>query len=351
MPRFTPAALALLLSAMLAQANDTPMPTPTPAPAIPRLTPPELAISLTETVYLPAQVSLLEHHGRLAGRLAALCEAPGSDKLAAAREAWISANRSWRRLDSVRMGPGRQEEVMQAFDPWPLDLAALRKSIAATPADPTSPQALAEVRNQKQGLPAIEFLLFGNATPTSAALAAKQLDGNSCRFAVWIAAGLARRAQEMVYEWQGMRRGLNYDLSYPRPFLSESLTRVHAGVKELAGWKLATSVAKAAQQDFPDWRSGQSRQGIISGLDTVEHVLLGAAGGAGFEEFLLSRGKTEAVGELKTHLAQARIAVAGLPDDLAKASAERRVAAQRLTALADYIAGPFAEAMGLPLQK
>ncbi|HSC81398.1 MAG TPA: hypothetical protein VLC08_13665, partial [Chitinolyticbacter sp.] len=72
MPRFAPAALALLLSAMLAQANDTPTPTPTPAPAIPRLTPPELAISLTETVYLPAQVSLLEHHGRLAGRLAAL---------------------------------------------------------------------------------------------------------------------------------------------------------------------------------------------------------------------------------------------------------------------------------------
>lgn len=347
MPRFAPIA-AVLLSAVLAHANEAPA--PTPAPGLPRLTPPELAISLTETVYLPAQVSLLEHHGRLAGKLAALCETPSPERLAAAREAWIAADQSWRRLDSVRMGPSRQDETVQQFDPWPLDLAALRGAMDKVPDDPTSPQALAQSRELKQGLPALEYLLFGNAEPTKAPLAAKKIDA-TCRFSVWVAAGLARRAQELIYEWQGIRRGLNYDLSYPRPFLSESLTRAHAGVKELSGWKLATSISKPARQDFPDWRSGQSRQSISAGLDTVERVLLGAAGGAGFEEFLLTRGKHEVVDELKAKLAQARIAVAALPDDLVKAAAERKQASQRLTELADFIAGPFAEALALPLQK
>ncbi|GLS04607.1 hypothetical protein GCM10007860_17540 [Chitiniphilus shinanonensis] len=352
MTRSLPAALALLLCATLAHANDNPpaptQPAPAAAPAAPRLMQPQLAISLVETVYLPAQVSLLEHTGRLTGRLSALCEAPDPAKLAAAREAWIAADQAWRRIDAVRMGPARADALVAQFDPWPLDLKAVAKSVRDTPADPTSMPALGASRELKQGLPALEYILFGDAAPQQAPLAAKRID-NVCRYGLWVSAGLARRAQELVYEWQGMRRGLNYDPSYPRPFLSESLTRVVAGLRELAGWKLAQQSATPQRSDFPDWRAGVSKRSLESGLDTIERVLLGAGGGAGFDDYLSTRGKDAVVDDLKLRLANARIAVSGLPDDLSSADGERRYAQKRLNELADFISGPLVEALGIPL--
>ncbi|WP_169307283.1 imelysin family protein [Chitiniphilus eburneus] len=349
MTRSLPAALALLLCAALAHANDTvPAPTAAAAPATPRLSPPQLAISLVETVYLPAQVSLLEHTGRLTGRLSALCEAPNPTTLAAAREAWIAADQAWRRIDAVRMGPSRVDALVSQFDPWPFDVKTVAKIARDTPTDPTSMQALAASRELKQGLPALEYILFGDTTPQQAPLAAKKID-TACRYGLWISAGLARRAQELVYEWQGLRRGLNYDPSYPRPFLSESLTRVVAGVRELAGWKLAQQTATPVRSDFPDWRAGVSKRSLESGLETVERVLLGAGGGAGFDDFLATRGKDAVIDDLKLRLANARIAVSGLPDDLSSADGERRYAQKRLNELADFVSGPLVEALGIPL--
>ncbi|UXY14727.1 imelysin family protein [Chitiniphilus purpureus] len=340
MIRSIPAASMLLL-ATLASANE-------PAPAIPRLTPPELAISLTETVYIPAQVSLLEHTGRLTGQIAALCATPSSQRLQDSRAAWVSANQAWRRIDAVRMGPSRREDVQNQFDPWPFDEKTVAKKMRDTPQDPTSQPALAASRELKQGLPALEYLLFGNGAPEAAPLAAKKIDA-ACRYGLWVSAGVARRAQELIYEWQGLRRGLNYDPSYPRPFLSEALTRAVAGLRELAGWKLANQTEAPRRQDFPDWRAGVSKRSLDSGLDMVERTLLGVGGGAGFDDFLATRGKDEAIDGLKVRLANARIAVAGLPDDLSSAEGERRYAQRRLNELADYIAGPLAEALGIPL--
>ncbi|XZG69631.1 imelysin family protein [Chitinibacteraceae bacterium HSL-7] len=333
--------LAVLAITGLAHANPE-------APAIPRLPPPALALSLTDTIYQPMQLSLLERTGKLSGALAAYCGKPGPQRLDEARNAWKQVNQAWRRLDTVRMGPTRDEEVVQQFDPWPIDVSEIKKQIAAAPKDPLSNEAMSRTPQLVAGLPALEYLLFGQ--PGKAPLDTAKPEAE-CRYGLWVAAGLARRAQVLTYEWQGMRRSLTYDLSYPRPFLSESLTRVHAGIAELAGWKLAAKVEEPTAIDFPDWRSGQTRSNIAVGLAAAERVLLGEAGGAGYEEFLLTRGKQDVVDQLKEKLANARIALAGLPDDLAAAPSERKIAHDRLNDLADFVAGPLAEALGLPLAK
>ncbi|SMC16031.1 Predicted lipoprotein [Andreprevotia lacus DSM 23236] len=319
-----------------------------------RIQPPELAISLTDKVLLPATQTLEDAATRLTASMTALCVAPSKDKLAEAQASWRNASAAWRRIEAARVGPLGQGNLVALIDPWPLDVQALDQALPNTPTDPTSPRSVGEwMQNPTPagGLPAIEYLLFSenNADKQLARLK----DDNRCRYALWQAAGVARRATTLGYEWRGLRTGLNYDLSYYRPFLTDALGRSIAGLKELAGWKLAHQDIAPPKTRFPDWRAGQTKQSLLAGFDGIRSVLLGDDKGIGFDDYIASRGQDDLVQQLNSKLIEARLALVQLPDDLAEHAVqnrgERLYAQRKLNALADFLAGPFAQALGFPV--
>ncbi|BCL76104.1 hypothetical protein JHS3_18400 [Jeongeupia sp. HS-3] len=312
---------------------------------------PELVKSLADQVYLPALQTLQADTERLSGKIGALCAAPGEQTLAEAQAAWRNSADAWRRVEANRVGPLRLDEIINRIDPWPLDTAALARGIAITPVKPAEPQAFDLWSRQPKGasgLPAIEAQLFGAAP-------AKQLaqlkSGQHCGFAQWQATALARQSQILIMEWQGLRRGLNYDPTYPRPLMTEMLARSVAGLRELAGWKLAKGDIAPPASQFPDARSGNTRASLLASFDGISAVLLGAPNGVGFDDYLQSRERDEAVTELKSRLDDTRRALAALPANFtahaAETRGERMLAQRRLNALADYVDGPMREALGM----
>ena len=316
--------------------------------------PPDLAFSLTDHVMIPATRTLEKATGDLLGSMKNLCAAPSVENLTQAQEKWRSASTAWRRIEAVRVGPIGHGNLIALMDPWPLDVQQLDHALPQTPADPVSPRAVGEWMDKPTpagGLPAIEYLLFSENNPHKQ-LARLQHD-NRCHYALWQAAGVARRATTLGYEWIGLRNGLNYDISYYRPFLTDALGHSIAGVRELAGWKLASSDFSPARTRFPDWRADQTKQSLLASFDGVQHILLGGDDGLGFDDYLKSRGQDDLVQELQERLIEARIALTQLPDHLpeqaAKNRGERLYAQRKLNALADFLAGPFAQAMGFPV--
>ncbi|AOY00284.1 imelysin family protein [Jeongeupia sp. USM3] len=342
--------LVLLSASALAD-----QPPPRPADQAAPLQAPELVRSLADRVYLPGLQALQSESATLQQRVDALCTQPDAERLAAAQAAWRTTSTAWRRVESDRVGPLRQDEFINRIDPWPLAPKVLAASLAATPAKPADPYSFELWMRQPKGgsgLPAIEAQLFGQ---TPARQLAQLRSGKHCGFAQWQAASLARQSQILVMEWQGMRRGLNYDPTYPRPLMTEMLTRSVAGLHELAGFKLGKDEIAPAAAHFPDALSGQTRAGLLAGFGAIRTVLLGAPDGVGFDDYLKSRGRDEVVDELNSRLDDAQRALEALPDDFTARAGEyrgeRMQAQRRLNALADFVDGPMRDSLGLLISR
>ncbi|MBM3116755.1 imelysin family protein [Jeongeupia naejangsanensis] len=343
--------LCALLVLLSAPAFATSQPAGEPAP----LQIPVLVRSLADQVYLPGLQALQAESARLQRSVDALCTRPDAEALATAQSAWRNTSLAWRRVESDRVGPLRQDEFINRIDPWPLDAKVLAASLAATPAQPAEPYSFEQWTRQPKGgsgLPAIEAQLFGQAP---AQQLAQLKSGRSCGFTQWQAASLARQSQILVMEWQGLRRGLDYDPTYPRPLMTEMLTRSVAGLRELAGWKLAKDEVAPPASRFPDALAGQSRASLLASFDSIRAVLLGAPGGMGFDDYLQSRNRDEVVSTLNGRLDDARRALEALPDDFTSRAGEVRgervLAQRRLNALADYVDGPMRDALGLLISR
>ncbi|WP_432719393.1 hypothetical protein R0381_000470 [Jeongeupia wiesaeckerbachi] len=341
-------ALLVLLSAPAFAANQTAA-EPEPLQA------PDLVRSLADKVYLPGLQALQAESAKLQQGVDALCARPDAATLTAAQTAWRDTNTAWRRVESDRVGPLRQDEFINRIDPWPLDAKVLAASLAATPAQPAEPYSFELWTRQPKGgsgLPALETQLFGE---TPAGPLAQLQSGRHCGFARWQASSLARQSQILVMEWQGMRRGLNYDPTYPRPLMTEMLTRSVAGLRELAGWKLGKDEVAPPPSHFPDALAGQTRASLLASFDSIRTVLLGAPGGVGFDDYLQSRQRDEAVSTLNGRLDDARRALEALPADFTARAGEYRgervLAQRRLNALADYVDGPMRDALGLLISR
>ncbi|GHD65872.1 imelysin family protein [Jeongeupia chitinilytica] len=317
----------------------------------PPLQAPELVRALADQVYLPKLLAFQTESTQLQQSVDALCAQLDAARLAQAQAGWRKSVDAWRRVESDRVGPLLQDQYLNRIDPWPLDPKVLAASQSATPANPADPYSF-ELWNRQpkggSGLPALESQLFGQP-------AARQLAQLKCGFAQWQAASLARQSQILVMEWQGMRRGLNYDPTYPRPLMIEMLTRSVVGLREIAGWKLGKEEIAPAASQFPDALAGQTRASLIASFDSVRAVLLGAPNGVGFDDYLLTRGKDDVVAELNSRLDDTRRALDALPDDFTaragEVRGERVLAQRRLTALADYVDGPLRDALGLAISR
>jgi predicted lipoprotein len=148
-----------------------------------------------------AQLSL--RSGTLAQALGALCAKPSAAALKDAKSAFAGAVQAWGQVELVRFGPIAQEHRYERLFYWPdpkgLGLKQLRAALTKRDASVTDPASLLAKSVALQGLPALEYLLYGDGAD---ALTTVNEDGGfRCRFASSVAANIAAMTGQAAEGW------------------------------------------------------------------------------------------------------------------------------------------------------
>ena len=185
------AALALL-GALLPAAAQTSAGTAWQQVAVPFYTPVHLSAGLTSQWYGASADALEKSTQALVTRWQQYCA--GSVPAAEVQQGWRAAATDWDRLSAVALGPLIDRRSMRLIDFQPLRPAAVRKAIAAAPADLA---AMERIGAPAKGFPALEWLLW--TAPAAPATPA-------CRYGLMAAREVHAEAQALQQEFAQLAR-------------------------------------------------------------------------------------------------------------------------------------------------
>jgi hypothetical protein len=200
-----------------------------------------------------------------------LCAAPSGERLDLARRQFAALATGWARIALIRFGPvgrdNRFERIWFFPDRRGLALRQVQALIEAADEAGLDSAALAGASVGAQGLPALEFALFGTG---SGGLAAPG-GGFRCRYAAAVAGNIAEISAEIAGEWED-EAGHAAAMRQPGPnnpayrsseevirallgAMTGQLTLVRDSVLLVA---LGDSAAAAQPRLAPFWRSGEA---------------------------------------------------------------------------------------------
>jgi uncharacterized protein len=243
-----------------------------------------IARAALSDVIRPGYAALAEETATLSETVAALCEAPSVASLDAARKAFAAAVAAWSKVEILRFGPivedRRYERLFFWPDPKGLGDRQIRDALAKRDETVTKPDALSGKSVALQGLPALEYLLYGDGAE---ALAAPSDDGAfRCAFAHAAATNSAGIAKSVVEDW---REGSTYEGSFlnpgpdahayraPKEVTLELFKSFTAGIELVRDQKLGKPLGASPEEARPKlaafWRSGQSLANAAGNLEGV----------------------------------------------------------------------------------
>jgi uncharacterized protein len=249
--------------------------------------------ALTEVIR-PGYAALAEETAALSEKVGALCEAPSSASLEAGRKAFAAAVAGWSKVEILRFGPIAQDNRFERLFFWPdpkgLGDRQIKHALAKRDESVTKPDALSGKSVALQGLPALEYLLYGDGAEV---LAATTGDGAfRCAFARAVAATSAGIAKSVAEDW---REGSPYEKSFlapgpdatpyhaPKEVTLELFKSFTAGIELVRDQKLGKPLGASPEEARPKlaafWRSGQSLANAASNLEDVRALF--AKGGLG----------------------------------------------------------------------
>ncbi len=229
---------------------------------------PDMGQRIAEKFARPALADFAADAHALADSVSALCETPGADGLDAAKQAFAGAVKGWGRASVLRFGPLAAEHRFERIFFWPDPRGFILKQVQATLADKdataTDPQKLGGKSVALQGLPALEYLLYGSGSETLATGA----DPYRCDYAAAIAANVATVADAARAGWAD---GTSFTGSFtapaadkdpyrsPEEVATEAIKALGTVLEFAVGGELTPALgeepAKANGRRAPFWRS------------------------------------------------------------------------------------------------
>jgi uncharacterized protein len=166
-----------------------------------------LALRARERHIVPGYERLASAGAVLSAAIAGLCEAPGSERLTEAKDAFKGALMAWGRIEHIRFGPIAEHNRLDAMLFWPDVRGIARRQIARVltqrDADALVPSKLMAKSVAVQGFSALDVALFG---PGSDALATRDNAGRfRCGYARALAANIETVARETHAGWSDAR--------------------------------------------------------------------------------------------------------------------------------------------------
>ena len=243
-------------------------------------------MALAEMKYgiFPGFAALAESADALHGKAEALCEQPSAASLEDAKGAFGSAVAAWSKVEILRFGPITQDRRYERLFYWPdpkgIGTRQIKDALAKKDQAVMEAAKLAEKSVALQGLPALEYLLYGEGAE---ALGQSGGDGEfRCRFAASIAANVATIAKEVTEAWadgapaaKAFLEPAPDDPVYrtPKEVTLELFKAFTAGIELVRDQKLAKPLGAAPEQANPRlapfWRSGLAFANMAGDLEGV----------------------------------------------------------------------------------
>ncbi len=216
--------------------------------------------------------------------LKALCKAPSTEALSKARAAFHDLVRAWSAVEVIRFGPVRSDNRFEKIFFWPDPRARGQKQVQkllyqlSKEADLTL-DGLQGKSVAVQGLPALEYLLFGKGAE---GLATPKQSSARCLFAETVAANVAFHATAIVSEWQaaeGFQKTLT-DTGPDNPIYrtdKEALQEILKSVVEMLEingssklhGSLNDDISEIKPHNAPFWRSNLTLDSLKSSLLSI----------------------------------------------------------------------------------
>ncbi|WMS43037.1 imelysin family protein [Acuticoccus sp. MNP-M23] len=237
---------------------------------------------LIETVIVPQYARFTEAAKAEAALVADLCAAPDEARLAAARDGFLASLTAFSQVEMFRFGPAREDNRIDRLFFWPDRRGRGLRQIQGLIAEADETAATAETLKVKsvavQGLPALEFVLFGTGAKDLLAPGSFR-----CRYGSAIAATIVDVAGALEADWRGPFAALMEDAGPNNPVyrnhgeaLQDILQAAAEQIEMVKDLKLGASIGDspddAHPKRIPFWRSGgalPALEGNVAGVDAL----------------------------------------------------------------------------------
>ncbi|ANY17187.1 imelysin family protein [Bordetella pseudohinzii] len=333
-----------------------------PAAAAP---PADLGRRLAEGYARPAMARLDDSARVMRQDLRAWCASPGQEGAAKVADAFGRLAQAWAGVAFLRFGPLVDGNRFERLSFWPDTRGVMPRQVqgALAAADPAllAEGALKGRSVAVQGLPALEYLLYGE--PGLLRHAARDAAGSAyaCAYAVAVAGNIQGLAGELRQAWGGQGVfGRQFTAPGPDNALyrsaqevaAEAMKALSTGLQFAREVSLLPALGADAQAARPKraafWRSGQSTAVLAASLRGL--LAFYQAGG-----YVFAPGSQGLADTFKHELGQAEGLVAAAPDDAeaaftqGEARAALTLAAMILKNAKDVIDQDIAPALGVTI--
>jgi predicted lipoprotein len=240
-----------------------------------------IARAALSEVIRPGYAALSEQAASLKDKVELLCKEPSASSLDASKEAFIAAVAAWSHVEILRFGPivtdHRYERMFYWPDPKGLGRRQIEKALTKQDQSVTEPDALPAKSVALQGLPALEYLLYGDGAETLTTG-----DGAfRCAFASSTTTNIDRIARGVAENWrEGSAASKAFltptpDSLYrtPKEVMLELFKSFTSGIELVRDQKLGKPLGASPAQARPRlaafWRSGLS---LANAADNLEGV-------------------------------------------------------------------------------
>src|SRR5262245_42011983 len=257
--------------------------------------------ALTEAIR-PGYAAFGEATSALSGQVDTLCKQPSDVALKEARNAFATTVDAWSKVEIFRFGPINEDHRFDRLFYWPdpksIGLKQVQDALAHRDQAATLAYELSKKSVALQGLPTLEYLLYGDGAD-ALAKSHQVVDGTQplkdeasfrCSFADSVATNVDRIAKDVIEGW---REGSAYEKAFltpsagdpayhaPKEVTLELYKAFASGIELVRDQKLAkalgSSPSAARPKLAPFWRSGLTFPNMIGNLGGVR--LLFAKGG------------------------------------------------------------------------
>jgi len=248
-------------------------------------------------VIRPGYADFTKAAGALQAQFETLCQQPSAAALDDAKSAFVATVAAWSRVEILRFGPvterHRYERLFYWPDPKGIGLKQVQDTLAQQDQSATLPDELAAKSVALQGLPALEYLLYGEGADNLAKERKVVGSGETplevdtegpfrCAFALAVATNIDRIAKSLTEDW---REGSAYEKAFlgpapddpiyhtPKEVTLDLFKSFTAGIELVRDQKLGKPLGASAAEAKPKlaafWRSGLSFSNAAGNLEGV----------------------------------------------------------------------------------
>jgi predicted lipoprotein len=237
----------------------------------------------------PGYAALADRASAIAASATALCAGPSDATLKAVRKSFAATVESWSEIEPVHFGPVVQDHRYERLFYWPdpkgLGAKQIREALAKHDETVKDEATLSTKSVALQGLPALEYLLYGDGADGLA----KPGDEGAfrCAFANAVAANVASISKEIAADWGDAAPFVKSYLApspdnpiyhAPKEVTLDLFKTFAVGIESVRDQKLAKMLGAKAEEAKPGLapfgRSGLAFVSIADNLTGVRNLFL-----------------------------------------------------------------------------